>query len=204
MPSEKASSDSPTLDKTSAEADVAVAYENGTLKSAKTGKFLPGHRAKGRPQGSRNKVTVACEELLEGEGEKLTRKAIDLALSGDTTALKICIDRILPTRRGRPLPKLERKEGENAVETLLRAVLDGHVTPEEGRDVVGMIESAARVAATQVLANMRQKQIEAIEKATASGAIPSGVMLVPLGGSLDEWETAAIVKQHQLKLTVRE
>ncbi len=123
-----------------AENDKPILHPSGKLQHPKSGKFLPGNSGgAGRPKGSRNKVTVACEELLEGEGEKLTRKAIDLALAGDTTALKLCIDRIIPPRKGRPLPKLERKEGENPVETLLRAVLDGHVTPEEGRDVVGMV-----------------------------------------------------------------
>lgn len=184
--------------------DKPVLHPSGKLQDPKSGKFLPGNSGgNGRPSGSRNKVTIACEELLEGEGEKLTRKAIDLALSGDTTALKICLDRIMPARKGRPLPKLERAEGENPVETLLRAVLDGHVTPEEGRDVVSMVESAARVAATQILADMRQQQIQAIQKATDAGAIPGGVMLVPLGGSLDDWEAAALGKQNDLKITVR-
>ncbi|MEJ3960632.1 DUF5681 domain-containing protein [Brachymonas sp. G13] len=186
------------------DSDKPVLHPSGKLQDPKSGKFLPGNSGgAGRPKGSRNKVTIACEELLEGEGEKLTRKAIDLALSGDTTALKICLDRIMPARKGRPLPKLERKEGENPVETLLRAVLDGHVTPEEGRDVVGMVESAARVAATQILADMRQEQIQAIQKASNAGAIPGGVMLVPLGGSLDDWEAAALGKQNDLKITVR-
>lgn len=186
------------------DSDKPVLHPSGKLQDPKSGKFLPGNSGgAGRPKGSRNKVTIACEELLEGEGEKLTRKAIDLALSGDTTALKICLDRIMPARKGRPLPKLERKEGENPVETLLRAVLDGHVTPEEGRDVVGMVESAARVAATQILADMRQQQIQAIQKASNAGAIPGGVMLVPLGGSLDDWEAAALGKQNDLKITVR-
>ena len=186
------------------DSDKPVLHPSGKLQDPKSGKFLPGNSGgAGRPKGSRNKVTIACEELLEGEGEKLTRKAIDLALSGDTTALKICLDRIMPARKGRPLPKLERKEGENPVETLLRAVLDGHVTPEEGRDVVSMVESAARVAATQILADMRQQQIQAIQKASNAGAIPGGVMLVPLGGSLDDWEAAALGKQNDLKITVR-
>lgn len=184
--------------------DKPILHPSGKLQDAKSGKFLPGNSGgAGRPKGSRNKVTIACEELLEGEGEKLTRKAIDLALSGDTAALKLCIDRIIPPRKGRPLPKLERKEGENPVETLLRAVLDGHVTPEEGRDVVSMVESAARVAATQILADMRREQIQAIQKATDAGAIPGGVMLVPLGGSLDDWEAAALGKQSALKQQVR-
>ncbi len=186
------------------DSDKPVLHPSGKLQDPKSGKFLPGNSGgAGRPKGSRNKVTIACEELLEGEGEKLTRKAIDLALSGDTTALKICLDRIMPARKGRPLPKLERKEGENPVETLLRAVLDGHVTPEEGRDVVSMVESAARVAATQILADMRQQQIQAIQKASNAGAIPGGVMLVPLGGSLDDWEAAALGKQNTLKQEVR-
>ena len=186
------------------DSDKPVLHPSGKLQDPKSGKFLPGNSGgAGRPKGSRNKVTIACEELLEGEGEKLTRKAIDLALSGDTTALKICLDRIMPARKGRPLPKLERKEGENPVETLLRAVLDGHVTPEEGRDVVSMVESATRVAATQILADMRREQIQAIQKATDAGAIPGGVMLVPLGGSLDDWEAAALGKQNTLKQEVR-
>jgi hypothetical protein len=29
----------------------------------------------GNPKGSRNRVSVACDELLDGEAEKLTRKA---------------------------------------------------------------------------------------------------------------------------------
>lgn len=184
-----------------AQADAPIVASNGHPIDPKTGRFMKG--APGRPRGSRNKVTIACENLLEGEGEKLTRKAIDLALKGDTTALKLCLDRIIPPRKGRPLPKLERKEGENPVETLLRAVLDGHVTPEEGRDVVSMVESAARIAATQILADMRQQQIEAIQKATDAGALPGGVMLVPLGGSLDDWEAAALGKQNALKQQVR-
>jgi hypothetical protein len=39
--------------------------------------------------------------LLDEEAEALTRKAVELALEGDTVALKICLDRILPPRRER-------------------------------------------------------------------------------------------------------
>ena len=47
------------------------------------GRFVKGSRNRGRPRGSRNKATVAVEELLSGEAVGLTRKAIDLALSGN-------------------------------------------------------------------------------------------------------------------------
>src|ERR1043166_3904236 len=55
----------------------------------------------GRPPGSRNRATVAAEALLEGEAQALTRKAIELALEGDTTALRLCLERIVPQRKSR-------------------------------------------------------------------------------------------------------
>ena len=47
----------------------------------------------GRAAGSRNRATLAIEALLEGEGEALTRKAIELAKAGDMAALRLCLDR---------------------------------------------------------------------------------------------------------------
>ena len=37
------------------------------------------------------------------EAEALTRKAIDLALNGDPMALRLCLERILPPRKERPV-----------------------------------------------------------------------------------------------------
>jgi hypothetical protein len=47
----------------------------------------------GRAAGSRNRATLAIEALLEGEGEALTRKALELAKAGDMAALRLCLDR---------------------------------------------------------------------------------------------------------------
>ncbi|MCJ2136438.1 DUF5681 domain-containing protein, partial [Methylobacterium sp. J-026] len=41
----------------------------------------------GRPKGARNRSTEALETILDGESEALTRKAIEMALEGDTVAL---------------------------------------------------------------------------------------------------------------------
>ena len=64
----------------------------------------------GRPSGSRNATTLALEALLDGQANALTQKAIDLALTGDMAALRLCLDRILPPRKDRPvsftLPRL--------------------------------------------------------------------------------------------------
>lgn len=62
-------------------------------QGAGNGKFAPGVSGNpaGRPKGSRHKVTLAIEAMLEGEHEKLTRKAIDMALEGDGPALRLCL-----------------------------------------------------------------------------------------------------------------
>src|SRR5882724_1525083 len=65
----------------------------------------------GRRVGCRNKTTIAAAALLAGEAESLTRKAVELALIGDPTALRLCIERVLPQCRERAvkfaLPPIE-------------------------------------------------------------------------------------------------
>src|SRR5260370_25638786 len=53
----------------------------------------------GRRFGSRNKATMAALELLADEAEALTRKAVEAALAGDPTAIRLCLQRILPPER---------------------------------------------------------------------------------------------------------
>jgi hypothetical protein len=51
----------------------------------------------GKPPGSRNRTTLAVQALLDGEAERLTRKCVELALQGDSTALRLCMERLVPT-----------------------------------------------------------------------------------------------------------
>src|SRR5207245_11470858 len=71
------------------------------------GRFRKGESGnrKGRPNGARNKATEAAELLLDGDGEAeaLIRKAVELALEGDAGALRLCLERIIPPRRARPV-----------------------------------------------------------------------------------------------------
>jgi hypothetical protein len=169
-----------------------------------TGRFVKGHPGRPGSTGSRNKVTVAVENMMVDEAGVITRKCIDLAKQGDPTALKIVMDRIAPIRKGRVLPKLRREHGEGSIEALLRAVLDGEITPEEGKSVTTLIEGAAQVAAVQALAKIRQRQLELLEGGGGTDGTGSGVMIVPLFAGLDEWETTVTPLQHQLKAKVRE
>lgn len=171
-------------------------------KDPKTGRFEKGNS--GRLHGSRHSTTLAVEKLMVDEAGALTRRCIDLAKAGDPTAMKIVMDRIAPVRRGRSLPRLQRETGEGSIEAILRAVLDGEITPEEGKSVTSLIESAAQVAAAQALAEVRKRQLKLLEQAGKDGLTAGGVMLVPLIDCLNQWEIAAQTAQHTLKAKVKE
>ena len=100
---------------------------------------------RGRPAGSRNGATLACESLLEGQAEALTQKAVDMALAGDTVALKICIDRIYPVRRDRPVsfplpPINSARDAADIATAIAHAVAAGHITPSEAAEIGKVIE----------------------------------------------------------------
>lgn len=58
---------------------------------------------KGRRAGSRNKVTVAAENLFTEESEAIARKAIKMALDGNAAMVKLILERIVPVRKSVPI-----------------------------------------------------------------------------------------------------
>jgi hypothetical protein len=111
------------------------------------GSFASGNA--GKPKGSRNRATVAIESLLEGQAEALTQKAISAALTGDTVALKLCMDRIAPSPKDKPicfsLPDMRcARDTSEAAGGILRAVVNGDITPIEATRVMGLIDSYRR------------------------------------------------------------
>lgn len=121
-------------------------------------RFKPGKSGNpaGKPKGSRNAATLAMEALLDGESEALTRKAIELAKGGDMAALRLCLDRILPPRKDRPvtfaLPAITgTNDAAAAMSSILAAVSSGDVTPGDAAEVSKLIDSYVRaVEATEL------------------------------------------------------
>src|SRR3954451_4585561 len=103
----------------------------------------------GKPMGTRHRVTMAAEILLEGEAEAITRKAIELAKAGDGPALRLCMDRIFPARKDRPvrfkLPRLEKVgDAVAANAALVAAVAGGELSPSEAAELAKVIEGYTR------------------------------------------------------------
>src|SRR3978361_2353029 len=99
----------------------------------------------GRPPGSRNKASLAVDLLLDGEAEALTRKAIEMALEGDTVAMRLCLDRIAPPRKDRPTPFslpdiAEASDIVQATRALIEAVAVGELTPMEASDMAKLVD----------------------------------------------------------------
>jgi len=61
-------------------------------------KVVSGNPA-GRKLGSVNKYTALARELLGSRANEIVDVIIEKALEGDVHCLKMCIDRIIPTRR---------------------------------------------------------------------------------------------------------
>jgi hypothetical protein len=101
-------------------------------KSPKRGRTLPAALVFATAQAghlrneTRNATTLALESLLDGQAQALTQKAIVLALTGDMAALRLCLDRILPPRKDRPVT-FEFPAITNAAEAAntMSAILDG-------------------------------------------------------------------------------
>ena len=120
----------------------------------------------GRPRGSRNKATMAVEALLDGEAKAIARKAVEKALEGDMAALRLCLERVLPPRRDRPvvfdLPKIEGvSDALNASSAVLTACAAGTLSPGEAVEVMGLISGHVRVLEMTEI----EARLTAVEKA---------------------------------------
>jgi hypothetical protein len=107
-----------------------------------------------RPQGSRNKATIALQEMLDGHGESITRKCALLALQGDPTALRLCMERLIAPRRDSPvkfnLPAVNTAaEVGQAIGTVLHDVAGGQLTPAEGQMVSAILEDRRKAIETE-------------------------------------------------------
>ncbi|MHB2208655.1 DUF5681 domain-containing protein [Methylobacterium sp. CM6257] len=120
--------------------------------------FEPGRSGNpaGRPKGSRNRATVALEKILDGDAESILRKAVEMAQDGDPTALRLCLDRILPPRKDRPisfdLPEIVTTDDlPKATGAIVAAVAAGELTPAEAAEISKTLDVHVRaIEATEL------------------------------------------------------
>lgn len=133
---------------------------NGRNTDGTFGKGNPGKR-----HGIRHKTTLAIQALLDGEGEALTRKAVEMALAGDTVALRLCLERLAPPRKDAPvrfdLPPMQgAANAAAAMGAILAGVARGDLTPGEGSAIAGLVEGYRKALETTEL----ETRIKALEE----------------------------------------
>lgn len=143
--------------------------ENSGAKQAK-GRFPKGKSGnpKGKPRGCLNKATRAVQDLLDGEAKALTQKAVDMAKAGDTVALRLCLERLVPPRKERPvsvdLPSVAGvADLAGVTAALLQAAAKGLITPGEAQALGALAETHRKALETTEL-ERRITALEAKEK----------------------------------------
>ena len=102
---------------------------------------------KGKPRGTLSKATLPAQQLLDGEAQEITRKAIELAKQGDPVALTLCLERLLPPRKERPislkLPEVHvTSDVLRALNAILAGVSRGAITPSEAGTLAAVVGAA--------------------------------------------------------------
>jgi hypothetical protein len=115
--------------------------------------FKPGKSGNpsGKPKGARNKTTLAMQSLLDGEAETITRKAVEMAKCGDSTAMRLVMERLIAPRKDRPvsfdMPEIKTpSDALVAATAIMRAVGESNLTPSEAAELSKVVENFTRVA----------------------------------------------------------
>jgi hypothetical protein len=86
---------------------------------------------------------------VDRKADAIISKVIEQAVNGDTACIRLCFDRIAPSRKDRPvffeLPKMqEAKDAVNASAAIVAAVATGDLTPVEASELGKLVDSYAR------------------------------------------------------------
>ena len=101
----------------------------------------------GRPRGIKDKRT-SIRELLKPHAKDLIDKAVSLALDGDTTALRLCLDRLIPPLKQRDEPITLKLTGTTLTEnglSVINALSKGEITPSEANSFLQAIVAQTRI-----------------------------------------------------------
>ena len=97
--------------------------------------------------------------------DAIVEAVVTAAKGGDPTAMRLCIERLIPVRRGRPitfpLPALKTADDVgNAIGTIVQGMARGELTPDEAGAVAAVVELRRKAIETSEL----EKRIAALEQ----------------------------------------
>lgn len=132
---------------------VAEPQKAGNLQADRDakGRFQKGSSGNpgGSRQGRRNRATIIAQHMIDGRGEALINRCIEMAEAGDPTAMRLIMERLVPPRRDRPvkirLPEIRSsRDALEATSAITSAVAHGEITPSEAKQLSELIDTATR------------------------------------------------------------
>jgi hypothetical protein len=100
---------------------------------------------RGRPQGSRNKKSSAVDGLLAEHADSIVRKCMVMALQGDRTGMRLCMERLSAPLR-EPHVRLKTRTAQTVEDvkqvlaSTIAAVAGGRITPSQGELITRILE----------------------------------------------------------------
>jgi Family of unknown function (DUF5681) len=116
-------------------------------------RFQPGQSGNpaGRPPGSLNRMTLAVEAAMAEDAEEVVASIRDRAKNGEPAAMRLYMDRVLPTGRNRPLaielPVVKTPDdAEAALAAVTGELAAGNLTIAEFSALIAAVDRMVRVA----------------------------------------------------------
>ena len=118
----------------------------------------------GPAKGTRHKITMLAEKLLEDDRDAIVRAVIAAAKGGDPTAMRLCIERLIPVRKGHPIvfdlpPVKTAADIVGAIGEVARAMAAGELTTDEASAAASVIEMHRRAIETTEI-ELRLQRLE--------------------------------------------
>jgi hypothetical protein len=131
--------------------DTAMNVETSAAHHERPRAWQPGQSGNpaGRPKGSRNRSTLAVAEVLENDAGAVANALVALAKCGNLTALRMCMQRLVPPAQNRvvafDLPTVaSAADAARAQAAVLQALAAGELAPSEAVEVSRVVDAAAR------------------------------------------------------------
>lgn len=124
---------------------------------------------RGRPRGSKNKISPDVGKLLKEHSEAVWRKIILSALQGNPQAQRLYVQYIPPLERpaiGIVVPDQPSPRGlAEILDRVLHEVVNGNVSAEEGKKIADIVERRRHVFETVELDERMSSAEELTERA---------------------------------------
>lgn len=112
----------------------------------------------GCPQGSRHRTTLMAEALIEKDAEDIVQAVIASAKAGDPTSMRLCLERLVPVRKGRAIqfeipPINTASDVTNALGSVVAQMANGDISPDEATSIAAVLEIKRKAIETTDIEN---------------------------------------------------